>query len=190
MLEKMTPDLQKEFAAVADQARQQLKSVPESGSYNHVFSTWVFPSFAPSYRWTVYSPRPFTKGKKAFASFTIWRSDLDLQKFNSPIERLRFSKEIAPSVEEEVVWLTESEVEELVSRLRGVSIPVFVSASVVGCDGTSFEFRYDEFFFGMTLHWWEDHPAEWRPFTEVVRGIDHLLQLRKKESNKAPGPKP
>ncbi len=71
-------------------------------------------------------------------------------------------------MEEEVVWLTESEVEELVSCVSGVSIPIFVRAGVVGCDGTRFEFRYDELFFGMTLHWREIHPAEWRLFTGAI----------------------
>jgi hypothetical protein len=41
----MTPDLQQELRALSVKAEQQLKDVPESGSYRRVFSFWAFPSF-------------------------------------------------------------------------------------------------------------------------------------------------
>jgi hypothetical protein len=110
----------------------------------------------------------------------VWRSDLDLEKFKSPVERLRHPKDLAPTIENEAVWLTGDDIEDFVQRIRGISIPFFLgSPSVVGCDGTSFEFRYDELFFGGSLHWWEDRPLEWRPFTEVVLNIAKDLQNRK-----------
>jgi hypothetical protein len=146
--------------------------VPASGSYRHVFSLWILPSFTPSSRWTVYSPSPFRKGKSPFASCTVWRSDLDLEKFKSPVERLRHPKDLAPTIEDDLVWLTGYDIEDFVQRIRGISIPFFLgSASVVGCDGTRFEFRCDGSFFGGSLHWREDGPHEWRPFTEAVMKI-------------------
>ena len=176
----MTPDLQREFQLLTQSAKQQLKDVPESGSYRHVFSLWVMPSFAPASRCTLYSPLPFKKEREPFASFTIWRSDLDLEKLRSPTERLRYPKDLTPTIQNDVLWLTDGEVEEIEQRIRGISIPVCLGGpSVAGCDGTSFEFRYDEIFFGLSLHWWEHHPSEWRPFTEPVMHIAQELEKRR-----------
>jgi hypothetical protein len=175
----MSPDLQQEFQLLSASAKWQLLDVPESGSYRHVFSLWILPSFTPSSRWTVYSPSRSGKGKSPFAEHIVWRSDLDLEKFKSPVERLRHSKDLAPTIENEAVWLTGDDIEGFVQRIRDISIPFFLgSPSVVGCDGTRFEFRYDELFFGGSLHWWEDRPLEWRPFTEAVMKITEYLQGR------------
>lgn len=176
----MTPDLQREFQSLSAKATQILKDVPESGSYRHVFSFWTMPSFSASSRCTVYSPLPFAQGKKPFASFTIWRSDLDLEKFKSPVERLKFPKHLAPTIQEDVVWLMNDEPEEIERRIVGVSIPLYLGqSSVAGCDGTRFEFRYDALFFGASLHWWENYPSEWRPFTEAVIRIATGLEQRR-----------
>jgi hypothetical protein len=178
----MTPDLQLEFQALSARAKQKLKEVPEEGSYRHVFSFWTMPSFSPSSRCTIYSPRPLAKGRRPFVSYTIWRSDLDLKKLKSPVERLKYPKDLPPTIQEDVIWLKDGEVEEIERRIRGISIPFYLGqCTVAGCDGTSFEFLYDELFFGCSLHWWENHPSEWRPFTEVVVRIATELEQRRKE---------
>ncbi len=179
----MTPELQHEFRLFSDAAKRLLKEIPVSGSYRHVFSIWTFPSFSPASRCTVYSPLPFAKGKQPFADFTTWRSDLDYEKFRTPVERLRHPKGLAPTIENEVVWLTDDKVTAMEDSLRGIPVPFYLGRStVVGCDGTAFEFKYDEVFFGASLHWWENHPAEWRPFIEAVTRIVDELRWRKKAS--------
>lgn len=176
----MTPDLQQEFQVLSEKARQHLKDVPESESYRHVFSLWTYPSFAPASRCTVHSPLPRAKGKQPFISFTTWRSDLDLEKLRSPVERLKYPKELAPTIQDDVLWLEESEVEEVEARIRDLSIPIYLGqTTVLGCDGTGFEFRYDKLFYGISLHWWEDQPSQWRAFTEaVVRVVKELEDRR------------
>jgi hypothetical protein len=177
----MTPDLQRESRLLSENAKQQLKDVPESGSYRHVFSLWVMPSFASAFRCTVYAPLPFAKGKQPFASFTIWRSDLDAEMLRTPVERLRHPRDIVPTMEHDTLWLTDADVEEIQRRIRGVSIPLFLGPpTVAGFDGTSFEFRYEDILFGASLHWWEDHPTEWRPFTKAVSLIATELDDRRK----------
>jgi hypothetical protein len=177
----MTPDLQQEFRLLFEKAKRQLKDVPESGSYRHVFSFWVMPSFTPAYRCTLYAPFPFAKGKRPFASFTIWRSDLDYEKVRTPVDRLRHPRDLAPTIEDDTLWLTDADVEDFQRRIRGISVPVYLGpATVAGCDGTSFEFRCDEIFYGASVHWWQDQPAEWRPFTGVVAQIASELESRRK----------
>jgi hypothetical protein len=177
----MTPDLQREFQSLAERAKQQLREVPESGSYRHVYSLWVSPSFAPAYRCTLHTPLPFAKGKRPFASFTIWRSDLDSEKLSNPVERLRHGKDLIPTIEYDTVWLTHADVEDFERRLRGVTVPLYLGPPTVAvCDGTGFEFRCDEILYGASLHWWEDLPIEWRPFTEVVIQIATEFENRRK----------
>src|SRR4051794_35093612 len=129
----MTSDLQREFQSLREAAKQQLRDVPESGSYRHVFSLWVTPSFAPAYRCTVYAPLAFAKGKQPFAAFTIWRSDLDSDKLRTPVERLRHPKDLSPTVEDDTLCLADADLEDLQQRIRGISVPLFLgSATVVG----------------------------------------------------------
>ncbi len=181
----MTPDLQQEFNSLSSAARQLLKEVPASGSYRRVFSFWVMPSFSPSCRWVVYSPRPLAKGKKPFASYSTWRSDLDWEKFRNPVERMKYPTNVTPTIEEEVIGLGESFVEGIKQRLCNIPIPVVLSSpTVIGCDGTSFEFVYDESFFGAALHWWENQPEQWQPFTKAVMQIASDLDAQRKRLSK------
>ncbi len=182
----MTPDLQEEFRLLSARAEQQLKDVPASESYRHVFSIWTMPSFSPCSRCTVYSPRPFAKGKQPFVSYTIWRSDLDLEKLRTPVERLKYPKDLAPTIQYDVLWLADGELEQIEQRIQAASIPPFLGRSaVVGLDGTRFEFRYDELLFGVSLHWWCDHPREWRPFTEAITRIATELENRRREKTQS-----
>lgn len=177
----MTPDLQREFQSLRQSATQQLRDVPESGSYRHVFSILVRPSFAPAYRCTVYAPLSFAKGKQPFASFVIWRNDLDFDKLRTPVERLKHPKDLSPTIEDDTLWLTDTDVEDYLQRVRGISVPLYLGpATVAGCDGTSFEFHCDEIFYGASLRWWEDQPSEWRPFTMVIVQIASELEGRRK----------
>src|SRR5689334_2173965 len=149
----MTPDLQREFQSLRETAKQRLRDVLASGSYRHVFSLWVTPSFAPAYRCTLYAPLPRAQGKQSFASFTIWRSDLDTEKLKTPVERLKHPQDLAPTIEDDMVWLTEAEVEDFERRISGIAVPFYLGPpTVAGCDGTSFEFRCGEFFYGASLH--------------------------------------
>lgn len=177
----MTPDLQAEFADLYTDAKNWLRKVPASATHKQVFSIWVFPSFTESFRWTVFTPHLNAKTAQPFASLVVWRSDLDFEKFRSPLERLKFPKKLSPTIDEESVMLTDSDVAELLEEIRTVLVPVFIDGpTVVGCDGTNYEFRYSEYFFGMTLHWWENHPDEWRPFTDAVMRIEESLQRRRR----------
>src|SRR5689334_10742686 len=114
----MSPDLQREFQLLSARARQQLKEIPASGSYRHVFSFWRMPSFSPSFRWSVYSPTGVAQSHKPFASCIVWRSDVDCEKFRSPVERVRYPKELAPTIEEGTVWLTEEVVAEFEQSIQ------------------------------------------------------------------------
>jgi hypothetical protein len=97
------------------------------------------------------------------------------------VERLKHPKDLTPAIESEVIWLTADEIKEMEQTIRGISIPLYLGhVPIAGCDGTSFEFRYHELFFGTSLHWWENFPTEWRPFTEAVVQIATGLGKRTK----------
>jgi hypothetical protein len=123
--------------------------------------------------------------KQPFASFTIWRSDLDAEKLRSPVERLKYPRDLDPTIEGDTVWLTEDVVKDIEQRIQGISIPIYLGEpQVIGCDGTRFEFHYDALFYGATIHWWEDHPNEWRSFTNTItRIIEELQERRKKQAD-------
>ena len=175
----MTMDLDREFQLLSDRARQQLKEVPACGSYRPVFSFWAIPSSSPAYRCTVYSP--VAKGKPPFASFIIWRRDLDAEKWQSPEDPSAPRKDLAPTMQGDVVWLTERDIEEMQQRIGGISLPVFLpSVNVAADESDLYGFRYDESLFGASLQWATEHPKEWRPFTEAITHIVGQLEGRRK----------
>ena len=138
---------------------------------------------------TLYSPWPRAKEKKPFAALSVWRSDLDLEKLRSPIERLKYPKDLLPTIQNDVIWLTDAEVQSIEQSIRGISIPLYLGQpAMAGCDGTRYEFRYSEMFFGASIHWWEDHPTEWRSFTQTITQIAEDLQNRSKHKAAASAP--
>lgn len=176
----MTPDLQCEFESLRKAATHRLTDVADSASHRHVLSIWVRPSFTPPYRYTVYAPFSSAKLHQPYASYAVWRSDLDLGKVSNPLERLRHPKHLAPTIEEEMLCLTDADVEALLQRLRGISVPLYPGPpTVIGCDGTDFEFRWDETLYGASLRWWADGPSEWRPLTTAVAQIAGELERRR-----------
>ena len=178
----MTPDLQQEFQVLSAKADQQLRAVPAFRRYRHLFSIWTLPSFSPSSRWTIYAPLPSSKGKSPFASYTVWRSDLDLEKFSSPVVRLSHPKDLAPTIQGEEVILTADIIEGFEQSIRGIAIPFFPGGPPpVGCDGTGFEFHYGGLSCGGSLRWGEDRPQEWRPLTGAVRKIAADLAARREK---------
>src|SRR6266498_727348 len=113
----MTPDLQREFQSLREKAMKELKNIAATGSYCNVFSLFVLPSFSPSRRFTVYSPVRPEKGHRPFVAFSTWRSDLDAEKLRSPIERLRYPKDLSPTIENDTLWLTDAEPGEIEQRI-------------------------------------------------------------------------
>ncbi len=176
----MTPDLQAEFESLGKAAMQRLKDVPDSASHRHMLSIWVRPSFTPPYRYTVYTPFSSAKLYQPFASYTVWRSDLDLSRLRTPVERLRHPKDLAPTIEDGSLWLTDADVEGFRERLRGICVPLYPRPSNrIVCDGTGFELCWDETLYGTSLRWWEDGPSEWRPLTTVIGQIAGELEKRR-----------
>ncbi len=176
----MTPDLRNEFQSLRDRATQHLRNVPEIENFRHIFSLWKFPSYSPALRCSVYTP--------AFAAFTIWRSDLDLEKLRTPVERLKYPKDLAPTFEEHTLELPRTDIEDFERRIQSISIPVYLGQSqVVGLDGTTFEFHYGDLLCGALIQWWGNHPTEWQPLTNVLRQILDELDERRKERDKQSG---
>lgn len=172
--------MQKQFQIVSAKAMRQLKRFDFAGTYREVFTIWVWQSFEPSYRWSVCVPRWDCAWHSDRASYLVWRSDIDRQNFKSPFEPQRHPHLMEPTIHREGISLGNEEVEEFIHRLRGISIPFFLKRPpAITSDGTKFEFKYDDWFLGGTLHWWEDGPAEWRPLTEVIRKIAQELEERR-----------
>jgi hypothetical protein len=177
----MKPDLQQEFVALTQAARTRLKAVPQLVGYERLFSFWEFPSFAPSSCWTVYAHCSFAHATTPFAEYTVWRSDIDLEKLRTPVERLKHPKDLRPTIESESVQLSDAALQAIEFAIRDVAVPFFVRGpSVVGLDGTRFEFQYSRTCLLASLEWRENHPEEWRPFTDALFAVIEDLEGQRK----------
>jgi hypothetical protein len=176
----MTTEMQQQFQIVSAKAMRHLRRSAVAGHHREVFTIWAWQPFEPSYRWTVAVARPNSRWIPHMASYQVWRSDLDRQNFKSPFEALRHPQLMEPTIHGESVTLTNDDVENFLHRLRGITIPFYLKRPpAITSDGSKFEFKYDEWFLGGTLRWWDDGPAEWRPLTEVIRKIAQELEERR-----------
>ena len=177
---------QKELYQLTDVATKSIDSVPESGSYDHVFSYWRLPAFHDLQRTTLYSPKRPESGNEPFVTITKWRRELDLEKLRDPIERLKHPKDLEPTIEEVSTVIDSDLVDKVVSELSNVSLPsIRPDEDIVGLDGISYRFAFSSGYFSLDVTWWCDYPKAWQDTARRIESIiSNLESVKTKPSNK------
>jgi hypothetical protein len=115
------------------------------------------------------------------ARLTVWRRDLDLPKFDSPVERLKYPSQLLPTLESEEFELNQTLAEELLARFHDISISPIPRRFSGGLDATLYElaFGHDRIG-GGRLNWCDEPPDEWQAlgtaFAEVVAMLNQAFR--------------
>lgn len=91
-----------------------------------------------------------------------WRYDLDLEKFRTPLERLKYPATLVPTLESKSSPITAETVEQILDQFRHISLPMWTDNKALGLDGTSYEIQLGDGFLLSRFHWWHEQPTEWQ----------------------------
>lgn len=165
-----------EFQGSALQALQGRGSDRQRGVLV-VIRMLVLPSFEAAEKWEICCDASKESEEKYFVALTRWEREADMEKFRTPVERLKYPRELAPTFTILRFDLDADRAGYWLERFSTLSVTPFPKESEVGCDGTSFEMEFgDSLFTGSRFLWWENGPPAWREFTGACREM--LQELR------------
>jgi hypothetical protein len=148
----------------------------------HVFQYLILPSFTPPISWDVFRRRRRGHEDDFVLVRSTWRSDLDLEKLRSPVERLRHPYPLIPSVELHQLNATSSEVAQLAAELAALRLPIGAPPSVGGIDGVTYEVAIEQppHHIALTakcrLTWWHRPPVEWDGLAAWVKRAEAVFE--------------
>jgi hypothetical protein len=105
----------------------------------------------------------------------IWRRQQDLAKFETPTIRLRYGAKVTPTLDEREVFLEATPVDELLSRVAGLTVPVRLPPPQVGADGTGYVLLFGELFLASRFQWWEHAPVGWKGLEAFLQETRQLI---------------
>lgn len=148
----------------------------------HVFQYLILPSFTPPVAWDVFRRARRGHADEFVLARTSWRSDLDLEKLQTPVERLRHPYPLKPTVELHLLPAPSAELEGLARGLALLSLPVGASPGVFGIDGTTYEVAVEQpphdspFAARCRLSWWEETPPGWEGLREWIVRAERVFE--------------
>ena len=179
MIQKKHPEDQ--FLKLRKQAELYLREYGDRSakSGRFVLHILVLPSFDPSTSFELYEQSHHTSGGKLFTHLlaqTIWRMDIDLRKFPSPVERLLL-REILPTYETNQVRLEQALAESVISKFTSVQIPAMLEdPKRIGIDGTLYEVAFGSSMVNARYGWWQAPPAEWQELAEATHETIQIFE--------------
>ena len=145
------------------------------GKGRKMFQLIILPSFQNSISWeliqtgmpsdaTLHNEREFTVVR------TTWRMEVDIEKFRTPIERLRFPRPLKPTMEQ-TQWPAKTEDADRWINQFAAALPSSapVRHKSIGVDGTDLQFSFGNSLF----KWWYRAPTEWTALEERFTATFH-----------------
>jgi hypothetical protein len=149
---------------------------------HHVFQYLILPSFTPHISWDVFRRRRRDHEDDFVLVRSAWRSDLELEKLRSPVERLRHPYPLVPSVEVHQLNAASGELAQLAAELATLRLPIGAPPSVGGIDGVTYEIAIEQppHYIALTakcrLSWWHKPPVEWEGLAAWVQRAEAVFQ--------------
>jgi hypothetical protein len=134
---------------------------------SHVFQYLILPSFTPPVAWDVFQRRRRDHEDDFVLVRSSWRSDLDLEKLRTPVERLRHPYPLVPTLEVHQLNAPSAELAHLSIELAAMKLPIGARPSVGGVDGVTYEVAIAQpphsipLAASCRLSWWHEPPTEW-----------------------------
>lgn len=137
----------------------------------------AIPTFGPSISYEINKSQKRHEPPSYYLTSTLWRYDIDVAKFDSPIERLRHPQSLPPTLEIQSFEVADEFVNCTIDKFKAISIPMLINTNALGLDGTSYEIGLGEGLIWSRFHWWGNPPSEWQQLGAVFH--DTLLSLER-----------
>jgi hypothetical protein len=166
-----------EFCTVRESAHAALRLGPRIDRHRSLplCQFLILPSFENCISWDVLKLDSRDSGAQTRLYRSCWRNDADTEAFRSPVERLKHPRPYSPTLETDWVLIEKDKLESILSRFRTIRIPLTLTTSHAGLDGTSFELALGDAFCNARITWWCELPEEWKELRPVVAELEILF---------------
>jgi len=182
--QRLDQEQAREYRRLQDDMTTKLRHhafVDDRGSL-HAFQYLVLPSFTPPVAWDVFRRRRRNQDDDFVLVRSCWRSDLDLEKLQTPVERLRHPYPLIPTIEVHQLTCASRELARLAAELAAMKLPVGAPASAFGCDGVTFEIAIEQppHYIALAakcrLSWWDKPPEGWEALAAWVQRAESIFE--------------
>jgi hypothetical protein len=109
-----------------------------------------------------------------------WNLEADLEKFRTPIERLKYPSQFSPAIENISQPASNELMQKLLMELEAIRLPLQTQSQTIGLDGTAFELNLYGNSWSVSYCWWNKPPAEWNSLNVITKIImDYSSTLQK-----------
>ncbi|HIA52366.1 MAG TPA: hypothetical protein EYN91_09805 [Candidatus Melainabacteria bacterium] len=180
----MESELVNEFARLRETAYRDLRTHSNMKGCEHVFQYLALPSFSPGVAFDVFR-KPHKELDTEFVLVkTTWRSDIDGEKFRTPVERLKHPRPLEPTMEVQLLAVPSTTLSILVNELLELKMK---SAERIGLclDGIAYELTINHSGSECSLRWNMHLADEWEGLKNWIRKADSTFNstLPTKETN-------
>jgi hypothetical protein len=172
----MEQEQAQEFHELEKKARLRLEMGVERPGYHRELQLLVLPSFDDCCSYELLASAR-NQAKAAIAIKSVWKKASDIQKFLSPLVRLKYGSRLEPTFEEVSFEMPEHEVSKLLSWANGIRVPTRVVNAPWGVDGTTYDLCFGSGFASSRFHWWSSPPNGWEQLQELVRRIQEIFNV-------------
>jgi hypothetical protein len=133
--------------------------------------------------WDVFRRRRKDQPNEYILIRSCWRSDIDREKFCTPVERLRHPYPLVPTIEVHELPTPSTELEDLARDLGVLELPIGAVPTVGGLDGVTFEVAIEQppdhiaFSARCRLSWWCEPPAAWSELRTWSRRAEVVFEV-------------
>ena len=176
----MEQEQAEEFAVLRQQAESYLRN-SDDRSLRSVIQIFIMPAFDRYIAFDLHRTYKRTsQGKSTVHSLsqTVWYKDVDLEKFRSPVERLKHPRPLMPTIKRKQVPLDRSVTESAIARFTSLQIPVwYQSAPTISLDGVGYEIAFSDHGVSVRYKWSNDPPDAWQPLSEAMHETIRQFEL-------------
>jgi hypothetical protein len=166
----MDPEQVKEWQNLRASALETLRNgYPQPNGARKILRLLVLPSFSSSLCTELFHLK---NEQNEFILFqSQWKLESDLAKFRTPIERLKYPRQLLPSIETFSKAASPEFAEKVVDELSSTNLPLWIKTPKNGLDGTEFELKLGGHYWSLCYHWWEQLPPEWKALDAIINTV-------------------
>ena len=173
---------EEEFAELENRAKWILEN-PEAlqesrnrKSRRKVISLWHHPAFGLYRLWVLYDNIE-PEELEGFCLLTVtWDRPFDVQRLRiDPMKGLKEGFHTGPTISSSETTLPKNKVNELLNKLRKLSIPAFVKNDSLGLDGEIYGIEVASVVASAKVSWWCEGPDEWRDLAQVATELINVF---------------
>jgi len=165
-----------EFEELSKRAIDQLRQGSSQVGYRCELQALLLPSTGDCISYEIFTPVRRAEDS-VLAIKTVWKRNLDAQKLESPLARMKYGSHLEPTLEHTKIPVSHDYVSALLDRASRLAVQVRVPVPSLSLDGTGYELAIGDFWAAARFHWWESPPSQWRAVRDLWVAVKAFMDL-------------